>query len=202
MTEDFIQKLMIAKQVMDKSNQIPRGGNGEVLPQNTNENYSDRVTSTPELSSFNPIQANYNIPQEYMEVSQPKNLKAPLVTEDRIKNSKLPDAIKNLMLTHPITQPNTMTNTTISDDIIEKASRLMNKGNGTTIKENSSQKQTQVQNIPDNKEFRKMLKEVVGEVLSENGLLTESETKSNETFQFRVGKHLFEGKVTKVKKIS
>jgi tRNA A37 threonylcarbamoyladenosine synthetase subunit TsaC/SUA5/YrdC len=29
-----------------------------------------------------------------------------------------------------------------------------------------------------------------------------NETKSNETFQFRVGKHLFEGKVTKVKKIS
>ena len=202
MTEDFIQKLMIAKQVMDKSNQIPRGGASGVLPQDINENYSDRITSAPELSSFEPVQASYNIPQEYMDVSQPKNLKAPVVTEDRIKNSKLPDAIKNLMLTHPIAQPNSISNTTISDDIIEKASRLMNKGNGTTIKETSSQKQTQVQNIPDNKEFRKMLKEVVEEVLSENGLLTESETKSNETFQFRVGKHLFEGKVTKVKKIS
>jgi len=202
MTEDFIQKLMVAKKVMDKSNQIPRGGASGVLPQNMNENYSDKVASAPELSSFEPIQASYNIPQEYMEVSQPKNLKAPVVTEDRIKNSKLPDAIKNLMLTHPIAQPNSIANTTISDDIIEKASRLMNKGNATTIKETSSQRQTQVQNVPDNKEFRKMLKEVVEEVLSENGLLTESETKSNETFQFRVGKHLFEGKVTKVKKIS
>ena len=202
MTEDFIQKLMVAKQVMDKSNQIPRGGVSGVLPQNMNENYSDRVASAPELSSFEPIQANYNIPKEYMEVSQTKSLNTPVVTEDRIKNSKLPDAIKNLMLTHPIAQPNSIANTTISDDIIEKASRLMNKGNATTIKETSSQRQTQVQNVPDNKEFRKMLKEVVEEVLSENGLLTESETKSNETFQFRVGKHLFEGKVTKVKKIS
>jgi hypothetical protein len=202
MTDDFIQKLMIAKQVMDKSNQIPRGGASGVLPQNMSENYSERVTSAPELSSFEPIQASYNIPQEYMETSQPKNLKAPVVTEDRIKNSKLPDAIKNLMLTHPIAQPNSISNTNISDEIIEKASRLMNKGNGTTLKETSPQRQTQVQNVPDNKEFRKMLKEVVEEVLSENGLLTESETKSNETFQFRVGKHLFEGKVTKVKKIS
>jgi hypothetical protein len=198
MTDDFIQKLMIAKQVMDKSNQIPRGGASGVLPQNMSENYSERVTSAPELSSFEPIQASYNIPQEYMETSQPKNLKAPVVTEDRIKNSKLPDAIKNLMLTHPITQPNPVANTTLSDEIVEKASRLMNKGNGQTIKETSPQRQT----TTDNKEFRKMLKEVVEEVLSENGLLTESETKSNETFQFRVGKHLFEGRVTKVKKIS
>jgi hypothetical protein len=29
MTDDFIQKLMIAKQVMDKTNNIPRGGVSE-----------------------------------------------------------------------------------------------------------------------------------------------------------------------------
>jgi hypothetical protein len=202
MTDDFIQKLMISKQIMDKSNQIPRGGATGALPQNVNETYSDRNITMPELSSFEPIQANYNIPQEYMEVSQPKNLKAPVVTEDRIKNSKLPDAIKNLMLTHPIAQPNPVVNTTLSDELVERASRLMNKSNGTTVKESPAQKQNHSQTIPDNKEFRKMLKEVVEEVLTENGLLTESETKSNETFQFRVGKHVFEGRVTKVKKIS
>ena len=47
-----------------------------------------------------------------------------------------------------------------------------------------------------------MLKEVVTEVLSENGLLTESEKNSNEVFKFRVGQHIFEGKLTKIKKIS
>jgi hypothetical protein len=46
------------------------------------------------------------------------------------------------------------------------------------------------------------MKEVVQEVLKENGLLTESETKSNEVFKFRVGQHIFEGKLVKVKKIA
>jgi hypothetical protein len=40
------------------------------------------------------------------------------------------------------------------------------------------------------------------DVLSENGLLIESETKSSEMFKFRVGQHLFEGKVLKVKKMT
>jgi hypothetical protein len=47
-----------------------------------------------------------------------------------------------------------------------------------------------------------MLKEVVEEVLQENGILAESIQKSNEVFSFKVGKHIFEGKVTKIKKIS
>jgi hypothetical protein len=47
-----------------------------------------------------------------------------------------------------------------------------------------------------------MLKEVVKEVLSENGMLVESVSKSNDNFSFKVGKHIFEGKVTKIKKIS
>jgi hypothetical protein len=47
-----------------------------------------------------------------------------------------------------------------------------------------------------------MLKEVVEEVLLENGILAESTQKSNEVFSFKVGKHIFEGKVTKIKKIS
>jgi hypothetical protein len=46
-----------------------------------------------------------------------------------------------------------------------------------------------------------MMREVVSEVLSENGLLVESVSKSNDVFSFRVGKHIFEGKVTKIKKV-
>jgi hypothetical protein len=46
-----------------------------------------------------------------------------------------------------------------------------------------------------------MLKEVVKEVLTENGILSESSQKTNETFSFKVGKHLFEGNVTKIKKL-
>jgi hypothetical protein len=38
-------------------------------------------------------------------------------------------------------------------------------------------------------------------VLGENGLLTEGSEKSNQVFNFRVGEHIFEGKVTKIKKV-
>ena len=46
------------------------------------------------------------------------------------------------------------------------------------------------------------MRETVEEVLSENGLLVEQESKSSDMFKFRVGQHLFEGKVLKVKKMS
>ena len=52
------------------------------------------------------------------------------------------------------------------------------------------------------KELKSMLREVVEEVLQENGILSESTENANEVFSFKVGKHIFEGKVTKIKKIS
>jgi hypothetical protein len=50
--------------------------------------------------------------------------------------------------------------------------------------------------------LKKLLKEDVDESLSENGLIMESSEKTNEIFTFKVGKHIFEGKVTKIKKLS
>ena len=47
-----------------------------------------------------------------------------------------------------------------------------------------------------------MINEAVNNAIKENGLMVESTEKSNEVFSFRVGKHIFEGKVTKIKKIS
>lgn len=195
MTDDFIKKLMVAKQVMDKTNDIPRGGAAGTLPMT--ENFNNQRIQVPELYSEQPIPASYNIPQEYMEVSQPKTMKPPVVTEDRIKNSKLPDAIKEIMLKHPIKQPEHYS-PTLSDDIIERASRLM--GENKTITQKSNQPTSKPQS--NNSDIRKIVRETVEEVLRENGLLMESESKSNETFQFRVGKHVFEGKMTKVKKLS
>lgn len=195
MTDDFIKKLMVAKQVMDKTNDIPRGGASGTLP--ITENFDNRRIQTPELYSEQPIPATYNIPQEYMETSQPKTIKPPVVTEDRIKNSKLPDAIKEIMLKHPIKQPEQYS-PTLSDDIIERASRLM--GENKTVTQSSNQPTSKPQS--NNTDIRKIVRETVEEVLRENGLLMESESKSNETFQFRVGKHVFEGKMTKVKKLS
>ena len=60
---------------------------------------------------------------------------------------------------------------------------------------------TQGQSI-DYKLIQQMITEAVNNALKENGLLVESSEKSNEVFSFKVGKHLFEGKVTKIKKLS
>ena len=50
-------------------------------------------------------------------------------------------------------------------------------------------------------DIRKIVRETVEEVLSENGLMVESTQKSNEIMTIKVGKHIFEGKISKVKKL-
>lgn len=185
---DLIQKLMVSKAIMDKHNHMGRN--------------SDPSMSAPMVESYDSPPANYNLPEEF--AGQGANLlserpKQPM-TQDKILSSKLPDEIKRLMIEHPINQPNSMEGPTLSNELVDKASRLM----GTQkqpIKENN-QRQPQTQNIPDTKMLRAMLKEVVEEVLTENGILAESSQKSNEVFSFKVGKHIFEGKVTKIKKLS
>jgi len=201
---DLIQKLMISKQIMDKHNQTPRGG----MP--SMESYS-----SPQVESYEPANAKYNIPQELLQESDqpylssiPKTPTMPQpITKDRVMSSKLPDEIKRLMIEHPIEQPSSMGgSTTLSNDLVEKAARLMNidaRGNQTVQPKQRVQEQSQPQSSNFNmKELKSMLREVVEEVLQENGILSESEQKSNEVFSFKVGKHIFEGKVTKIKKIS
>jgi hypothetical protein len=53
-----------------------------------------------------------------------------------------------------------------------------------------------------NPNLKSIIRETMEEVLKENGLLIESETKSNDLFKFRVGDHIFEGKIVRVKKVS
>ena len=195
MTDSFIQKLMIAKQVMDKSNEIPRGG---VTNTNFNESHIDQKINIPEPLFENPLPANYNIPQEYLSSNESVQTKPFVVTEDKIKNSKLPDVIKKLMIENPIQQPTQQT-PTLSNDIIEKASRLMN---NKETKFTTTKKEIGQQSNQSSQEIRKIVREELESILNENGLLHESESKSNELFQFRVGKHICEGKIVKVKKIS
>jgi hypothetical protein len=109
------------------------------------------------------------------------------------------------MIEHPIEKPNLGNKTTLSNELIEKASRLMNtKSNGEPINENKVQKVNYENNKigVNNNEIRSIVRETVEDVLRENGLLVESQSKSNEIFKFRVGSHIFEGKLTNIKKIS
>jgi hypothetical protein len=53
-----------------------------------------------------------------------------------------------------------------------------------------------------NSDLKRMMRETIEEVLKENGLIVESTSKSQDLFTFKVGKHLFEGKISKIKKLS
>lgn len=188
---ELISKLLVSKKIMDKHSSMPRGGReGIDINPNLNENIS-----VPK--------ANYNLPEEFIRESSPKvqNVQNKPMTTDRIMSSKLPDEIKKLMIEHPISQPAMSTGPTLSDDLVEKAARLMHTdASGKVLKESSPR--TQPQPIQDTSNLKQLIRETMKEILAENGLLVESTNKGNEVFSFRVGKHIFEGKVTKIKKVA
>ena len=207
-----MEKLALSKAIMDKADGIKNSNsmNGG-LP----------LTSLQQMNSpesFNIPTAKYNIPAEFLQESNapqqpylsniPRENTKPVgvPTVDAIKNSKLPDEIKRLMMEHPIGQPQQQP-TTISNDLIERATRLMNVNKEGYVPESAKPQQTSVatpqqSNGIDYKLIKKMINEAVNEALHENGLITESSEKSNEVFTFKVGKHIFEGKVTKIKKLA
>jgi hypothetical protein len=165
--------------------------------------------SSPMVEDFSPVSANYNLPQEYLTEAPIQKMNTEVPSADRIANSKLPDEIKRLMMEHPIQQPNSsVNNSVLSSDLIEKASRLMNtKANGDLINENVPKRtqqpqQTQPSVSISSDDIRSIVRETVQDVLKENGLLVESTKKSNEVFKFRVGQHIFEGKLLRVRKVS
>jgi hypothetical protein len=190
---ELMQKLALSKAIMQKSDTIKRGS------------VSEPMVPSIGVDDFQIPQATYNIPQDILESNTmispnaTKPVGAPSI--EAIKNSRLPDEIKKLMIEHPITQPQNMTQPTLSKELVEKATKLM----GTNTAQKSSQGQTQRQSVSegiDYKKIERMIENAVNKALEENGLLVESTEKTNETFSFRVGKHIFEGKLTKIKKTS
>jgi hypothetical protein len=202
----LMEKLALSKAIMDKADGIKSSNsmNGGLPP-----------TS---LQQFDVPNAKYNIPSEFLQEgpsqqtpylsSAPRENTNPVgnPTVDAIKNSKLPDEIKRLMMEHPIGQPQQQP-TTISNELIEKASRLMKENSNNYVPDSAKPKQVQTQSTPsvgniDYNVIQKMITEAVNNALRENGLLMESSEKSSELFTFKVGKHVFEGKVNKIKKMS
>ena len=193
-----------------------------------NQTSTPRRVDTPShmVQEFDMPQAKYNIPQEFLQEQpsmgqgqQPYLSELPRVntkpvgnpTVDAIKNSKLPDDIKRLMMEHPISQPQQQ-EATLSNDLIERASRLMKQDQSGYVPESANPKtQSATTTAPQQtasaekinyKLIQKMINEAVNNALRENGLIMESAEKSNEIFSFKVGKHVFEGKVTKIKKLA
>lgn len=174
-----------------------------------------------DIQQFDIPNAKYNIPQEFLQES-PQQSSQPYLsalpventkpvgvpTMEAIKNSKLPDEIKKLMMENPIDQPSQPT-MTMSNELIEKSRRLMGHKENNYIPESAkpkssapTQQQPQSNDGINYKLIQRMINEGITKALSENGLITESTEKSNETFSFKVGKHIFEGRVTKIKKIA
>jgi hypothetical protein len=203
--DKLMDKLVMAKAIMDKTEGL-KSAPSRNLPQS-------RMTE-----DYNIPAAKYNIPSEYLaEAPQQTNqyetrtntkpVGQPSV--DAIKNSRLPDEIKKLMIEHPIAQPQSQ-QVTLSDDLIKKAAALM-KNEGSYVPEAAKQKNNiaETSNKPtksagqiDYSLIKEMIEDAVTNALRENGLLVESAERSNEVFSFKVGKHMFEGKVTKIKKLS
>jgi hypothetical protein len=190
MESDLMQKLVKSKAIMDKHNTMGRGNASPMPPM--------------EGQNFDIPNARYNIPDDILAENE---MTAPVMpmrvpetpSTEAIKKSKLPDEIKRIMIEHPIAQSAPQSSITIlSDSMIAKATQLMgNKPKQTMVE------QKQIINAPIDAEYiKKIVKETVKSTIKEMGLITESTEKSDEFFQFRVGSHIFEGKIQKIKKIN
>ena len=197
---DLIQKLMVSKKIMERHNSMGRGAS------------SNMGFETPQVETFEAPQAKYNLPQDVLNESEFHSTSNVVpntqpITKDRIMSSKLPDEIKQLMMEHPISQPSNSLNggSSISAEIAEKAARLMNVNPKGEQLPRTEQRRPMNENVGHGisaDDIKSIVRETVEDVLKENGLLVESTKKSNDVFKFRVGQHIFEGKVTKVRKVS
>ena len=201
-SEELMQRLAVSKKIMDKHSEIKRG---DVRP------------TTPMVEDYQPINANYNLPEELLSESsyqKPSYETSKPLDEEKILNSKLPDEIKRLMIEQPIVQPSSMgSGTVLSNEVIEGAQRLMKKEKISDIPQTQIPKQKITEthtssniNIGEIKSMirdvvRDTVRDVVREELKDAGMLVESTQDTNEVIQFKVGQHLFIGRVTKIKKL-
>ena len=133
-------------------------------------------------------------------------------TVDRIQGSKLPDAIKKLMVEHPIPEVNFQNS--LPDELIEGVTEKMKKlGDlpATSLKKNINTKNYIPRNNSKNKIKSSDLKNIIRQTIIEtiddlmdeklNERLSES-TDSNESIQLVVGNTIFKGNITSTKKLS
>ena len=203
---DLMQKLAVAKKIMDKNINSPRNSSNGGLPLNENINATYNIPD-----NILPQQPQQPQPQPQQPQPQQTYNNNGMASESAIQNSKLPDDIKRLMLENPITQPNSNGGQVLSNEIIEGAARLMG---------NNTPKPIDVSQVPPNQlnetvrsntdtELRQMIrdvvrdtvKDVIKEELTNAGLISESTKKTNEILSLRVGNHIFEGKVLKIRKV-
>jgi hypothetical protein len=208
--QDLMKRLEVSKKIMEKAGQINRGS-------------VRSINSTPMVEEYESVNGKYNIPQDLLMEQNTNTIvnhdpTKPL-EQDKILNSKLPDEIKKLMIEQPIVQPGSMGGSAeISNEVIQGAQRLMNL-NSNKISDQPKKQVSENSNINLNptssnnniniSEIKSMIRDVVRdtvrdvikEELKQSGMIVESSSDVNEKLQFKVGKHLFIGNITKMKKL-
>lgn len=177
-SNDLMQRLTQAKKVMNKvdSGNFERG--------NVNE---DILRTAPEeLSSVQ---------------TQSANRPVGVPNIDKIKQSKLPDAIKQAYIDNPI--PQISLNETLDMDFMKGAKKLMEReGLVKSPTQSKAQTQGQIGNI-DMNAIAVLIENTVRKVMDEklNQILSAQQTASiNENLVLKVGDSIFKGKITGVNK--
>lgn len=202
------QSLINAKKVMNKVD----GGNFTKS--------SNSLTSSSPTQNINMESVQQHIPQlpttpEPTLSNKPPNLHPKAnMSEERINNSRLPDAIKQAMISTPIPDiPFNGGGTSLSDDFLSGVRTQMDKqGISTSTQPQNNINELVTESVKpktqklSSKNLKSIIKESVKELLDEvvNTKINESiglRTDMGENFQFRVGDKVFYGKITSTKTV-
>lgn len=205
---ELMNRLVQAKKVMNKvdSGSFKTGQvNEEILRSNPEDidmsnlqQYNQMAHLSEDDTNFNEEITNYGDISKF-NVNQPLNIQ-------KVKNSKLPDAIKKAMIEHPIQQPDISLNDGIDLKIIKGAKRLMEQEYGVKkkpIQEQTSKQQTQVMSNDLANTLIPIMENMIRKVMDEklNQILSAQQTQSiNENLVLKVGDSIFKGKITGVNK--
>jgi len=202
------QSLINAKKVMNKVD----GGNFTKS--------SNNLTSSSPTQNINMESVQQHIPQlpttpEPTLSNKPPNLHPKAnMSEERINNSRLPDAIKQAMISTPIPDiPFNGGGTSLSDDFLSGVRTQMDKqGISTSTQPQNNINELVTESVKpktqklSSKNLKSIIKESVKELLDEvvNTKINESiglRRDMGENFQFRVGDKVFYGKITSTKTV-
>ena len=192
--DELVQKLAASRKIMNKVD------TGDYQKGNINE---DILTKAPEELS-----------EMMVESQQPqrKGLGLPVgvPSVEKIRGSKLPDAIKTAMIEKPIPVPDISLNEGLDINLVNKARRLMEEDGSIS---SSSKRAGAPSPIPqraeniriesvDEKKLETLIENIIRKVLDEKltQILTAQHMGTiNESLAIKVGDSIFTGKITKVK---
>lgn len=222
------ESLVNARRFMDHD-KLQANGNVK----NDRNEYMQESQESVGTSTEMPYNTQQSIPQQS---GQPQSMPQPPspgltnmnphsnITEQSIRNSRLPDAIKEAMISHPI--PDAQTGPTMDSDFINKVSEKMNNPQyGINQMRNTSNSDIPVNRLNEKKQtpsnpspipspnvgvdsltLKEEIKGIISESLDElienkinKSLLSSVNVKEN--LQFRVGNKIFTGKISKVRTI-